>query len=233
MADANHVAEETLSTIRTVRSFANEAGEMYSYVTELKKMLRVKIKQACVFTTYDWAVKITELCMTVSMLTFGAYLVSTKQISSGDFMSFVIYQLTLSTCLEGLTSVYTGLMNAAGASEKIFEYLDIKPQLQITKAYEPDTSIQGAIEFRNVEFSYPTRPDIPILKNISFTCKPGEVVALVGPSGSGKSSCIALLERFYKPHKGQILIDGLPIHDYNHKYIHRVVSLVILLRIFV
>lgn len=162
--------------------------------------------------------------MTVSMLTFGAYLVSTKQISSGDFMSFVIYQLTLSTCLEGLTSVYTGLMNAAGASEKIFEYLDITPSLQISRSYEPDSTIQGAIEFKNVHFTYPTRPDVPILKNISFTCKPGEVVALVGPSGSGKSSCVALLERFYKPLKGEILIDGIPISDYNHKFIHRVVS---------
>ena len=139
-------------------------------------------------------------------------------------MSFVIYQLTLSTCLEGLTSVYTGLMNAAGASEKIFEYLDIKPVLQITRSYEPDTSIQGAIEFKNVHFAYPTRPDVPILKDISFTCKPGEVVALVGPSGSGKSSCVSLLERFYQPVKGEILIDGIRISDYNHKFIHRVVS---------
>ncbi len=163
--------------------------------------------------------------MTVSMLTFGAYLVSTKQITSGNFMSFVIYQLTLTTCLEGLTSVYTGLMNAAGASEKVFEYLDITPTMQITRSYEPDASIQGGIEFRNVkDFAYPTRLDVPILKNISFTCKPGEVVALVGPSGSGKSSCISLLERFYKPLKGEILIDGVRIDDYNHKFIHRVVS---------
>mgnify|MGYP002630008408 CR=1 FL=1 len=73
--------------------------------------------------------------MTVTMLTYGAYLVSTKQITSGNFMSFVIYQLTLVTCIEGLTSVYTGLMNAAGASEKIFEYLDIQPTLQITRSY--------------------------------------------------------------------------------------------------
>lgn len=116
-------------------------------------------------------------------------------------------------------------MSAAGASEKIFEYLDIKPQLQITKPYEPDT-IQGAIEFKNVQFAYPTRTDAPVLKDISFKVKPGEVVALVGPSGSGKSSCVSLLERFYKPLKGEILIDGVPISDYNHKYIHRVIALV-------
>ena len=95
-------------------------------------------------------------------------------------------QFLKSFLIKGLTSVYTGLMSAAGASEKIFEYLDIKPTLQITSSYEPDASIQGAIEFKNVQFSYPTRLDVPVLKDVSFTVKPGEVVALVGPSGSGK-----------------------------------------------
>lgn len=225
MAEANHVAEEALSTIRTVRSFANEDGEMHSYGSKLKNVLKYKVRQGFVFLFYDWSVKICELCMTVSMLTFGAHLVTTNQLTSGDFISFVIYQLTLATCLEGLTSVYTGLMSAAGASERIFEYLDIKPTLQITRAYEPD-SIQGAIEFKNVHFTYPTRLDMPILKGISFSIRPGEVVALVGPSGSGKSSCVGLLERFYKPDKGEILIDGIPIGDYNHKYIHKVIALV-------
>ncbi len=225
MAEANHVAEEALSTIRTVRSFANEDGEINSYLFKLKEMLKHKIRQAFVFTTYDWSVKISELCMTMTMLSYGAHLVSTQQISSGDFISFVIYQLTLAACLEGLTSVYTGLMSAAGASEKIFEYLDIKPELQITRAYEPD-NVRGAIEFRNVSFSYPTRPDAPVLKNISLSVRPGEVIALVGPSGSGKSSCVSLLERFYKPDKGEILIDGLPLSDFNHKFIHRVIALV-------
>nr|UOU03331.1 ATP-binding cassette subfamily B9 [Brachionus rubens] len=224
MADSNHVAEQALSTIRTVRSFANEDGEFMSYSNKLKDMLKHKIRQAIMYTTYEWTVKIAELSMTISMLGFGAHLVSTKQISSGDFISFVIYQLTLGSCLEGLTSVYTGLMNAAGASEKIFEYLDIKPTLQI-RNFEPD-KLDGAIEFKNVSFSYPTRLDAPVLKDVSFTVKPGEIVALVGPSGSGKSSCIGLLERFYKPEKGEILIDGVPLSDYNHKYIHRAIALV-------
>jgi ATP-binding cassette subfamily B (MDR/TAP) protein 9 len=228
MAEANSVAEEALSTIRTVRSFANEDGEIKSYSFKLKLMLKHKIRQALVYCTYDWGVKISELSMTVSMLSFGAHLVTTNQISSGDFISFVIFQLTLGQCLEGLTSVYTGLMSAAGASEKVFEYLDIKPNLQITtRAFESDaTKLIGAIEFKNVCFTYPTRPETPVLKNISFSVRPGEVIALVGPSGSGKSSCISLLERFYMPDKGEILIDGLPITDYNHKFIHRVIALV-------
>lgn len=226
MADANHVAEESLSTVRTVRSFANEDGESFTYGSRLKQMLKLKIRQALVNTSYDWAVKIAELIMTVSMLSYGAYLVTTSQISSGDFISFVIFQLTLGQCLEGLTSVYTGLMNAAGASEKIFEYLDTKPELQLSlRAYEPD-QLRGAIEFRNVSFTYPTRPEATVLENVSFSVRPGEIVALVGPSGSGKSSCINLLERFYKPDRGEIFIDGVSLFEYNHKYIHRTIALV-------
>nr|APD26527.1 ATP-binding cassette transporter subfamily B member 9 protein [Brachionus koreanus] len=224
MADSNDVAEQALSTIRTVRSFANEDGEFSSYSLRLKDMLKLKIRQALMFTSYEWAVKIAELAMTVSMLSYGAHLVSTNQISSGDFISFVIYQLTLGSCLEGLTSVYTGLMNAAGASEKIFEYLDIKPNLQL-RNYEP-TRLEGAIEFKDVSFTYPNRPDAQVLKDISFKVNPGEIVALVGPSGSGKSSCIALLERFYQPERGNIFVDNVALSEYNHKYIHKAIALV-------
>ncbi len=123
MADSNHVAEETLSTIRTVRSFANEDGEIKRYNDTLHLFYKLKFKQAIVYSTYDWAVqvsfernfigkeretisefdfksKLATLFMTSSMLAYGAHLVSTKQITSADFMSFVIYQLTLGACLQ-------------------------------------------------------------------------------------------------------------------------------------
>ena len=86
--------------------------------------------------------------------------------------------------------------------------------------------MEGRIEFKNVHFSYPTRPESRVLKGVSFTVNPGEVVALVGPSGSGKSSCVNLIENFYKPDEGDILIDGVSVRDYNHKFIHRAMSLV-------
>ena len=86
--------------------------------------------------------------------------------------------------------------------------------------------MEGRIEFKNVHFSYPTRPESRVLKGVSFTVNPGEVVALVGPSGSGKSSCVNLIENFYKPDVGDILIDGVSVRDYNHKLIHRAMSLV-------
>lgn len=163
LAESNDVATETLSTIRTVRSFANEEGELKRYCTTLKNMYKLRFKQAIIFSTYDWAVKLAQLMMTISMFAYGAHLVTTKQITSGDFMSFVIYQLTLGSCLEGLTSVYTGLMSAAGASEKVFEYVDRKPDPDLLSDYKPE-KLSGEIEFKNVKFSYPTRPDNVVLQ---------------------------------------------------------------------
>ncbi|VDO20814.1 unnamed protein product [Haemonchus placei] len=121
--------------------------------------------------------------------------------------------------------VWTGLMQSVGASRKVFEYIDRVPKILHYGTAQPSL-LKGRIEFRNVHFSYPTRSNLPILRDLSFTVEPGETVALVGPSGSGKSSCIALLENFYQPNAGQVLVDGVPLEDYEHHYIHRKIALV-------
>lgn len=119
-------------------------------------------------------------------------------------------------------------MQALGASSKVFELMDRKPSFSLhhqdEQGVQPD-SFQGRIELRNVDFGYPTRKEKElVLKNVSFTVEPGEIVALVGKSGSGKSSIISLLQHFYEPLAGQVLIDGRDVRDYNHRYIHTQVS---------
>ncbi|XP_041955795.1 ATP-binding cassette sub-family B member 9 [Alosa sapidissima] len=225
LAQANKVAEETISAMRTVRSFANEEQESESYYSKLMVMFQLNKKQALAYACFMWSSCISELALQVAILFYGGHLVITGQMSGGTLISFVIYELELGECLESVASVYTGLMQGVGAAEKVFEYIDREPEHPSGGSSAPD-HFKGEVEFLNVSFSYPTRPDTEILKNVSFTIQPGEVTALVGPSGSGKSSCVGLLENFYTPNEGQVLLDGRPVQDYEHAYLHSQVALV-------
>lgn len=149
----------------------------------------------------------------------------TNQMSGGTLISFIIYELELGEALESISSVYTGLMQGVGAAEKVFEYIDRKPK-HILDGQEAPETFGGQVEFRNVTFAYPTRSEMDILKNVSFSLRPGHVTALVGPSGGGKSSCVCLLQNFYAPQQGQVLVDGRPVNSYQHKYYHSKVALV-------
>ncbi|XP_041757311.2 ATP-binding cassette sub-family B member 9 [Coregonus clupeaformis] len=225
LAQANQVAEETISGMKTVRSFANEEQEADSYYGRLHVMFQLNKKQALAYALYMWSSCISELVLQVAILFYGGHLVITEQMSGGTLISFVIYELELGECLESIASVYTGLMQGVGAAEKVFEYMDREPKHQHDGKEVPDTC-KGLVEFKDVTFSYPTRPETDILKSVSFTLQPGEVTALVGPSGSGKSSCVGLLENFYAPQQGQVLLDGRPVHTYQHGFLHSRVALV-------
>ncbi|XP_014866298.1 PREDICTED: ATP-binding cassette sub-family B member 9 isoform X2 [Poecilia mexicana] len=225
LAEANKVAEETISGMRTVRSFANESREADSYYAKLLVMFQLNKKQALAYACYMWSSCISELALEVAVLYYGGHLVLTDQLSSGGLISFFIYMLELGECFESIASVYTGLMQGVGAAEKVFEYLDRKPKHPADGTEAPN-SCTGLVEFKDVTFAYPTRPETDVLKGVSFTLRPGEVTALVGPSGSGKSSCVSLLENFYLPQGGQVLLDGKPVNEFQHDYLHSKIALV-------
>lgn len=226
LAEANRVAEETLSAMRTVRSFANESGEAESYHEKLLLMFKLNKKQALAYAAYMWSSCFSEVALEVAVLYYGGHLVVSGQITSGALIAFFIYMLQLGECLESVASVYTGLMQGVGAAEKVFEYLDREPLHSTTEGQEEPESCSGLVEFRDVTFAYPTRPNTEVLKGVSFTLQPGQVTALVGPSGGGKSSCVSLLENFYPPQSGQVLLDGRPVQTLRHEYLHSQVALV-------
>ncbi|XP_051960517.1 ATP-binding cassette sub-family B member 9 [Xyrauchen texanus] len=225
LAQANKLAEETISSMRTVRSFANEDQESDSYYSRLQEMFIINKKQAVAYACFMWSSYVSELALQLAILFYGGHLVMTNQMSGGTLISFIIYELELGEALENISSVYTGLMQGVGAAEKVFEYIDRKPKHSLDGQEAPGT-FEGQVEFKNVTFAYPTRPDMDILKNVSFSLRPGQVTALVGPSGGGKSSCVCLLENFYAPQQGQVLVDGRPANAYQHKYYHSKVALV-------
>ncbi|XP_067395735.1 ABC-type oligopeptide transporter ABCB9 isoform X1 [Emydura macquarii macquarii] len=225
LAKANNTAEETISAMKTVRSFASEDMEANVYWEKLQQVYKLNKKEALAYTYYVWSSGLTLLLVQVSILYYGGHLVISGQMTSGNLISFIIYEFVLGDCMESVGSVYSGLMQGVGAAEKVFEFIDRKPTMVNNGTLAPD-HVDGKVEFRNVTFSYATRSATQVLQNVSFTLYPGKVTALVGPSGSGKSSCVNILENFYPLQDGQVLLDGQPINMYDHKYLHSVISLV-------
>ncbi|XP_075390489.1 ABC-type oligopeptide transporter ABCB9 [Tenrec ecaudatus] len=225
LARASSTAEETISAMKTVRSFANEEEEAEVYSRKLQQVYKLNRKEAAAYTYYVWGSGLTLLVVQVSILYYGGHLVISGQMTSGNLISFIIYEFVLGDCMESVGSVYSGLMQGVGAAEKVFEFIDRQPTMVHDGKLAPD-HLEGRVDFENVTFTYRTRPHTQVLQNVSFSLTPGKVTALVGPSGSGKSSCVNILENFYPLDGGRVLLDGKPISAYDHKYLHRVISLV-------
>ncbi|XP_061240642.1 ABC-type oligopeptide transporter ABCB9 [Bos javanicus] len=225
LARASSTAEETISAMKTVRSFANEEEEAEVYSRKLQQVYKLNRKEAAAYMYYVWGSGLTLLVVQVSILYYGGHLVISGQMTSGNLISFIIYEFVLGDCMESVGSVYSGLMQGVGAAEKVFEFIDRQPTMVHDGNLAPD-HLEGRVDFENVTFTYRTRPHTQVLQNVSFSLSPGKVTALVGPSGSGKSSCVNILENFYPLEGGQVLLDGKPIGAYDHKYLHRVISLV-------
>ena len=225
LAHANESAEEAVSSMRTVRSFAAETNEIDRYSMRLKKTYELCKKDSILGCGYRWSTELTDLVTTILILYYGGYLVLKNELSGGKLVSFILYSIDIGYTFEEIGDVYTGLIEAVGASKIVMAYIDREPRISNNGLLSPD-SIDGEIEFKNVSFAYPSREDIPVLKKLNFTAKKGEIVALVGPSGGGKTSIVNLLEHFYEPSEGKILIDKTDLIDYDHKFIHQKISLV-------
>ncbi|XP_041470801.1 ATP-binding cassette sub-family B member 9-like [Lytechinus variegatus] len=225
LANANIVAEETVSNIKTVRSFAIEKGEKNTYRDRLDAVYHLRKREAGVLGLSKVIVSACELLAFVVALFYGGHLVLNGVISGGMLFSYVWYQQKIGRNIEKISDGFAHLMKAAGASRKVFEMIDSSPKLTNEGRLTP-REFKGHLEFRNVHFTYPSTASPRVLENVSFTASPGEVVALVGPSGGGKSSCVSLIERFYEPTLGDVLIDNISVREYDHTYLHTQMALV-------
>ena len=140
----------------------------------------------------------------------GAKDVITGKMSGGQLAAFVFYAIVVAGALGALAEVYGELQRAAGAAERLVELLMVKPDITVDSPAKPLPSLGScAISFKGVTFEYPSRPDQPALKNFNLDVNPGETVALVGPSGAGKTTVFQLLLRFYDPQEGSVFLDGI------------------------
>lgn len=227
LAKANQVATETFSCIKTVRSFANEDGETERYRRHLEETYALNKKEALAYAASTWANSMTTLTLKVCILYYGGNLVTRGTVSSGDLVSFVLFELQFASAVEAVMHYYPAVKKAIGGSEKIFEYLDRKPLVPQEGTLAP-ANIEGHIQFKNVRFSYSGKTDEKdiVLKDVCLEVKPGQVTALVGLNRSGKSTCVKLLDRLYQPQAGEILLDGNSLQSYTDQWLHDKIAVV-------
>ncbi|KAI8108318.1 hypothetical protein M9434_006345 [Picochlorum sp. BPE23] len=226
LAEANSVADESLSSISIVKSHAAEGSTESAYETKLREFYFIQVKQALAYSLYMINNTFLTAAVIAGVLFYGGTLVLNDAMSAGSLVSFMLYQQSLSASFQSLGDVFSALSAAVGAADKVIELINKSPAFVESGTEKPDRDLVGSIEFRNVSFSYPARPGITILENFSLSIRPGEVVALVGPSGGGKSSIVKLLERQYLPSNGAVLIDGRDIGSYDKKWLRQRVALV-------
>lgn len=138
----------------------------------------------------------------LSVLYYGGMMVTESSLTAGQLSAFLLYAAYVTVSLSGLSSCYSEMMKGLGASTRLWQLVDKAPEIPVSGGgvISPDR-FQGAVQFRDLTFSYPTRPDVPIFQNLSLDIPAGSVTAVVGSSGSGKSTLAALLLRFYDPHE--------------------------------
>ena len=205
-------AQERLSAITTVQSNVQEGHTNREFGNATRFAFSAAAKRALARAILTAAIIFVALGSIVGLLWFGAQEVMNGDLSGGTLSQFVIYAVIAASSLGQLSEVWGEIQLAAGAAERISELLDEIPQ--ISSPPNPvalPSAVKGQVKFSDVTFHYPTRVNTAALNTVNFTAKPGEVTAIVGPSGAGKTTLFALIQRFYDPISGNILIDGIDI----------------------
>lgn len=219
------IAEERLGNVRTSQAFAGETQEVGRYNRQIKKIFALGKREAIISATFFSSSGFFGNMTILALLYSGGSMVKNGMISIGDLTSFLMYTAYAGSSLFGLSSFYSELMKGVGAASRLFELQDRKPTIPATIGTKVK-SAQGTITFSNVHFAYPTRPAVKIFDGIDFQIPAGANVAIVGPSGGGKSTIGAMLLRFYNPTEGSISINGTDISTMNGKSLRRRIGMV-------
>nr|BAG69480.1 transporter associated with antigen processing 2 [Gallus gallus] len=224
-ADTGAAVQESISSIEMVRVFNGEEEEEYRYSQVLDRTLRLRDQRDTERAIFLLIRRVLQLAVQALVLYCGHQQLHEGTLTAGGLVAFILYQTNAGSCVQALAYSYGDLLSNAAAACKVFDYLDWERAVGAGGTYVP-TRLRGHVTFHRVSFAYPTRPERLVLQDVTFELRPGEVTALAGLNGSGKSTCVALLERFYEPGAGEVLLDGVPLRDYEHRYLHRQVALV-------
>lgn len=212
LAESNSVVQETLLGISNVKAFVNEFFESKRYAEKLNQSVALAVKGATYRGIFASFIIFAIFGAVIIVIWYGASLVSIHEISVGDLTTYILYSMFVAGSMGSFPELYATLQRSLGASERVLEILnEPKEDIQVSdEDKEIKVELHGDIQFDQVSFAYPTRPDLTILKDISFHVAAGKKLAIVGPSGTGKSTIASLILKFYQPSSGQIKYDGIP-----------------------
>ncbi len=227
IAESQVIVEETLQGISNVKAYANEWYEISRYSSKIREIVKIAIKGGQYRGYFASFIIFCLFGSIVVVVWYGVQLVITGEITEvGDLISFILYSIFVGASFGGIAELYAQIQKAIGATERVFELLNENPEVLSGKLIEKYPKLDGDVAFQNVEFSYPTRQEIKVLKNVDFEAHKGQKIAIVGPSGVGKSTIASLLLRFYDIDGGEILIDGKPIKSYDLETLRSNMSIV-------
>ena len=224
-AKMNARLQDSISGIREIFAFNRQLHEISRFEKRSRDYCDSNLKVMSLWAIYSPTMMFLGSLGTVLILLYGIGLVRSAEITIGSLVAFIGYLALFYTPINQLHSVNHMLQHALASGERVFEIIDRQPDVkEISDAILPSTNIQGEIEFKNVSFSYVK--DKPIIKNLSLKIQPGEKIALVGHTGSGKSTLIKLLLRFYDINSGNINVDGYSIGDLKIAYLREQIGMV-------
>ncbi len=224
LADTTAVAEEALAAIRVVKAFAREPFEIGRYNDATDVLFETARKRALLSNLFWSGIGLLFMGVMIGIFWYGGMEVLNGRLTAGDLVAFIFYAFNIARSVGGMSRLYTSFNTAAGASERIFELLDEKPEVADAPDAQPMPVIRGQVDFEDVGFRYSETAEV--LKHISFSVSPGEVIALVGPSGAGKTTLMNLIPRFYDVTDGRIRIDGLDVKDVMQESLRNQIALV-------
>lgn len=218
---------ETIAGVRVAQAFSRESENLTRFQQIQEAYCDRFLTVARIYHTYMPFLGLMSGLGTAIILGYGGSLAMQREITVGQLAAFVLYLGMFFGPIQTMGDLYSALLSTAAGAERIFQLLDTQPQITDRPGAAELPPVRGHILFDRVFFRYDTTPpDAWILREIHFEAKPGETVALVGPTGSGKTSVISLLARFYEPQQGRILIDGLDIQTATIESLHRQIGLV-------
>ena len=210
-ADITSVLQESVASARVIKSFVREDYEIDRFDVENRANFRANMKNAQLMATLTPVVELVAAIGVTMIIWYGGNNVINGTITAGSLVAFLTYAVNISNPIKRLTRVIGNIQKALAAAQRVFMIIDMPEEIAESSDAKQLPEVSGKVEFQNVSFAYDDKGNV--ITDLSFSVKPGEVIAIVGPSGAGKSTIANLLPRFYDANKGDIKIDGHSVRE--------------------